>query len=229
VTEASGPRPPSDHQVDPVPGHEWRDPVFARAYLDRLDQFPHRDEAERAFLELIPPDARRVLDLGTGDGHLLALARTRCPGAAGVALDASPTMLEAARARFAGDETVRVVEHDLSHPLPELGRFDAIVSSFSIHHLFDERKRVLMREIFELLEPGGVFVHLEHVASPTPELHEAFHVALGTTRADEEDPSDRLVAVETQLGWLRDEGFSQVDCFWKWREMALLAGRRPSD
>jgi hypothetical protein len=54
-------------------------------------------------------------------------------------------------------------------------------------------------------------------------LHEEFLAALGA----EEDPSNKLVAVETQLGWLRDIGFADVDCFWKWRELALLSGRKP--
>ena len=78
--------------------------------------------------------------------------------------------------------------------------------------------------MFEHLTPGGRFVNLEHVASATPALHEEFLAALGA----EEDPSNKLVAVETQLGWLRDIGFADVDCFWKWRELALLSGRRPA-
>ena len=31
----------------------------------------------------------------------------------------------------------------------------------------------------------------------------------------------------TQLQWLRDIGFEDVDCGWKWLELALLVGVRP--
>lgn len=205
---------------------EWLDPKCVGAYRARADAFPHRLEGEAVLLDHLPGDVCRVLDLGTGDGRLLALVLESRPGASGTALDFSDVMLAAARERFAGEKRVEIVEHDLVEPLPALGGFDAVVSSMAIHHLEHDRKRALYGEVFDLLEPGGVFANFEHVASPTPRLHAAFFAAIEAPLEDE-DPSDRTLDVETQLGWLRELGFDDVDCYWKWLEMALLIGVRP--
>jgi tRNA (cmo5U34)-methyltransferase len=208
-------------------GEEWTaDEQKVHRYLDRADEFPHRVEGEGVLLEQVPRDARRVLDLGTGDGRLLALLHVDRPDMLGVGVDFSELMLGAARERLADDGRVELVAHDLAEPLPVLGRFDVVVSSMAIHHLEHGRKRSLYGEVFGLLEPGGVFANFEHVASPTHRLHLAFFAAIGEP-IENEDPSDRLLAVETQLRWLREQGFDDVDCYWKWLEMALLIGVKP--
>ena len=203
----------------------WTSDEHARDYLERADSISHRNEGESTLLEFIPRSTRRILDLGTGDGRLLALVRREHPDTEAVAVDFSPAMLDAVRKRFEEEPSVRIVVHNMDEPLPSLGKFDAVISSFAIHHLVHERKRALYAEIYGLLNSGGVFCNLEHVASPTPRLHKEFLERIGFT-VETEDPSNKLLDVETQLGWLRGIGFVDVDCAWKWRELALLVGSR---
>jgi tRNA (cmo5U34)-methyltransferase len=212
----------------------WSSTDHAAEYLGRAASVPHRTEGEAALLEFIPRSTRRILDLGTGDGRLLALVKGKLrkrlrdeensPRIEAVAVDFSPAMLEAAGRRFAGDSSVTIKIHNLDYPLPDLGKFDAVVSCFAIHHVTHERKRELYAEIYALLNPGGVFCNLEHVASPTARLHEEMLSHLCKT-PETEDPSNKLLDVETQLQWLREIDFVDVDCHWKWKEFALLAGR----
>jgi len=203
--------------------NEYATAAHALRYLACADRIPHRTEGEAILLEFVPHDVGRILDLGTGDGRLVALLRIDRPGAQAVALDFSQTMLNAARERFRGNGNIQVIEHNLDEPLPDLGCFGAVVSSFAIHHCSDERKRALYSEIYATLEPGGVFCNLEHVAPANATLHARFLHALQITEADE-DPSNRLVSVETQLEWLSEIGFEDVDCHWKWLELALFGG-----
>ena len=119
-------------------------------------------------------------------------------------------MLEAVRKRFKDDDSVTVVVHNLDNPLPGLGKFDAAVSSFAIHHLPHQRKRALYAEIYDVLNSGGVFCNLEHVSSPTPELHDEFLRRIGYT-SETEDPSNKLLRHGDSIGmaagnWIHRRG-----------------------
>lgn len=147
----------NDHMTAQGNVNLWSSPEHALDYLRRADTIPHRTEGEATLLEFVPNTATRILDLGSGAGRLLGLVKAAHPNASFVAVDFSPTMLENLRGNFASDPRVRIVAHDLSEPLPELGRFDAVVSSFAIHHLVHERKRTLYEEVFSLLNPVECF------------------------------------------------------------------------
>ena len=137
----------------------WRSAEHVLDYLAKADTLPHRTEGEAELLACLPPPVSRVLDFGSGDGRLMALVKLARPNASAIALDFSPTMIEQLEARFARDPSVQVVVHDLDNPLPaSLGTFDAIVSSFAIHHVTHERKRSLYAEVFDLLNPRWRFL-----------------------------------------------------------------------
>jgi SAM-dependent methyltransferase len=235
----------------------WQRADVARAFLDeRSVVLPHRQEQIEMMLAVLlaggAPPPTQVLDLGCGSGALLGAVLAAFPAASGVGVDYSPPMLAEAREKLAPfGERAALVAADLRAPgwqAAVAGPFDAVVSGYAIHHLPDERKRALYGEIFALLAPGGAFFHAEHVSSATPELEALFDeamarhlharrrergedVTLETVRRHLLTRPDRaanlLLPVETQLAWLRDLGFTQVDCYWKWYELALFGGRRP--
>lgn len=170
-------------------------------------------------LEALPERVDCFLDLGTGDGQLVSVVRSRHPRAEGVGLDYSIPMLERGRRRFRGDDGIELRLHDMRECLPDLGVFDLVVSGFAIHHVSHARKRSLFAEIRSALGAGGVFVNLDLVASATPARHERFRRAIGRP---EDDPADCLADLCEQLAWLRKAGFGEVECDFKWLEMALM-------
>lgn len=105
--------------------------------------------------------------------------------------------------------------------MPDLGYFDAIISGFAIHHLGHSRKFSLYEEIYDMLNPTGVFCNLEHVSSISTRQQMKFLSSTGMLPC-QEDKTNRLLSVEKQLQMLRDIGFIEVDCLWKWYELALL-------
>jgi SAM-dependent methyltransferase len=125
--------------------------------------------------------------------------------------------------------------------------YDVIISSLSIHHQPDERKKEVYKEIFDLLSPGGIFIHLEHVSSPTKLVEDTFddyfvdklyetHKKNGQTKTREliydsfinrpDKVANLLVPVEDQCNWLREIGFADVDCFFKIFGVAIFGGRK---
>jgi SAM-dependent methyltransferase len=208
--------------------NKWRSAEHVSNYMAIADSRPHKEEIKAVLLEQIPSNVKYVLDLGAGDGRLLSLVKQKNPKARGVALDFSEPMLKRARKRFEGDSSVEIVKHDLNVPLPKdrWAQFDLVVSGLAIHHVNHERKRQLYTEIFDLLASGGVFLNFEHVASATEALHQKFLTAVGLT-PETDDPSNKLLDVETQLKWLRQIGYKDVDCLWKWLEVALITATKP--
>jgi tRNA (cmo5U34)-methyltransferase len=204
-----------------VEAGEWSQPERVAEYLAR--EIPQRSTAEEMLLEALPAKIERCLDLGTGDGRMLALVRSRHPDATAIGLDSSEPMLSRAAERFGDDPLVELREHRLEQPLAEVGSFDAIVSGLAIHHLEDARKRELFGEIHELLAPSGVFANLDLVSSASHQLHERFRGEIGRA---EDDPTDRLADLSEQLEWLRTTGFAEVECHFKWLELALIVAVR---
>lgn len=99
-----------------------------------------------------------VLDAGCGTGRVTELLAERLPAGRVVALDGSPAMVDATRARLArfGDR-VRTVVADLGAPLPlPEASLDAVLSTATFHWVRDHE--ALFRHLAAVLRPGGRLV-----------------------------------------------------------------------
>jgi tRNA (cmo5U34)-methyltransferase len=179
-----------------------------------------------------------ILDIGAGTGLLAARLVTRYPSAPLTLIDFSETMLEKARERFSDRENVRYIVSDYSRA--DLGgTYDLICSALSIHHLAHEDKEHLYSRIFNALNPGGIFVNADQVMGESPRIQKRFieywddYVRNGPLSPGEaseirmrRDTLDRNEHLGTQLDWLRESGFSDVDVIYKNRMFVVFTGRR---
>ena len=204
---------------------------------DRSRLIPDCDNFYRWAIDLIPPQAKNIVDLGAGSGLLTVLLRNRFPQAHIHLIDFSEPMLQLARNRLGDDLNITFHQADyVTEPLP--GQLCAVVSSLSIHHLDDAHKRTVFRRSHDALLPRGVFINADHVAGPTPALEERYQALwlqqVRDAGASEEQieaslyrqQQDRRTPVAEQLQWLREAGFADVDCWYKSNSCAVMAGTR---
>lgn len=110
---------------------------------------------------------RRVLDVGAGPGAgTLALAQ-RFRDAEVVAVDMSEEMLSRTQARFDAllmTDRVLTVQMNLDGQWPDLGSFDVVWASAMLHELSDPD--LALRNIFDIMKPGGVLAVVEMTGPP---------------------------------------------------------------
>ena len=111
--------------------------------------------AGRHLVALVAPGpGDRLIDLAAGRGPMAEAAAAR--GAAVTAVDGSPAMVAAGRARLAalGDAVTWRVGDLAALPVPD-GSFDVAVSSFGL--IFAPRPPDALAELWRVLVPGGRF------------------------------------------------------------------------
>ncbi|MDM7924404.1 MAG: class I SAM-dependent methyltransferase [bacterium] len=103
-------------------------------------------------------DGDRVLDIGCGTG-LLSLRFLKAANCTVVGIDKSAGMRACFRRKIRGTALERRVEvrnGDAARLDPDLGRFDVIASTVTLHHV--KNKLPMIRSIRSRLKPGGRFV-----------------------------------------------------------------------
>lgn len=200
------------------------------------------------------PEPKTVLDIGCGDGILGKAILLRYPSSRCIFLDFSEPMIESARKNLEplGSRAEFVAGDFGAENWAELvkahGPFDVVVSGFAIHHQTDKKKESIYKEVYSLLNGGGVFLNLDHIASSTQWVEKIFdtqfidslyraHLKAGSNLSRDEiadryyyrpDKQENILAtVRAQLDWLREAGYENVDCFFRIFALAIFGGTKP--
>jgi demethylmenaquinone methyltransferase/2-methoxy-6-polyprenyl-1,4-benzoquinol methylase len=125
-----------------------QDPRWRRASIDALQ----------------PPRGARVLDVATGTGMVAAELLARHADCTVVGVDQSEQMLGAARARFAGDRRVELLQGE-AEALPFAdASFDCLTFTYLLRYVEDPA--ATLRELARVVRPGGHVSSLEFGVPP---------------------------------------------------------------
>lgn len=102
-------------------------------------------------ISLVPADARRILDLGCGDGSLAAALCEQ--GAVVLGVDVDSSSVDQARRVLS---EAHVVDLDEPGAIRRLGQFDAVICADILEHLRDPWRA--LDEVSATLRPGGSVV-----------------------------------------------------------------------
>lgn len=174
-----------------------------------------------------------ILDLGAGTGLLTSFWYRHYPEASYHLVDIAPEMLSVARRRFGGLHNVSYAEHDYEKCLPA-GNYDAIISALSIHHLEDDQKQCLFKELYKRLPEGGCLVNYDQFCCREKELDvkvneywERGILKAGLSKHDldllqERRKLDRECTVSDEMQMMQGSGFRSVECIYRFSKFSVI-------
>jgi tRNA (cmo5U34)-methyltransferase len=211
-------------------------------YTDLISKcVPRYGELMYNMFHYIPADCqpKKILDLGCGTGNLTDQILKHYPEAEIDALDLSEDILKESQKRFMAQPNVRHIQADFREMHLAPGSYDLIMSSIAIHHIPDEDKISLYRDIFQALKPNGLFIFADQTRGITDEIYQK-HISrwkeeafkLGSTQEnwdmwmEHQNAHDFHTPVTWHLQQLEAAGFKEVDLIWKNIMWAILWARK---
>jgi RimJ/RimL family protein N-acetyltransferase/phospholipid N-methyltransferase len=207
--------------------------AFFAARADSYDSHMLDDLGLEEFYEAVADcfeaPVSSLLDLGCGTGLELTRLYERLPGLAVTGVDLSAEMLEKLAAKFPGKHMKLICGSYFDVDFG--GSFDAVLSTYSLHHFSEEKKLGLYKKIFAALKPGGLFVMGDYTVS-TPERQQELMAANEEIRRTQGVPEgafyhfDTPFTAETETRLMQAAGFASVELMRQWENTSILVGRK---
>ena len=216
---------------------------------DKELMHPNRSKMVQVAIEMLPfprTTALRAIDLGIGTGYFTRQFLNHFPNSRVLGIDGAEAMVDLAKARLTSIASrVQFVIGDfrkLQQLAPDAGTADVVFSAYALHHLGRPDKERVLREVVELLVPGGWFINADLIVADSPELErrlQELRIAGIVERAGGSDnrfpdsastrqfladlerkEADHPLTLAEDLALLRSSGLKNVSAFWlEYREL----------
>lgn len=200
-----------------------------------IPQYHIMRQACTALAKRYMTDRSIVIDMGCSRGEAIAeLIPPLYTNTSFLGLEVSEPMLQASQERFHNVPYVNVEKHDLRNGLPTPSiPASVILSILTIQFTPIEYRHRILKDVYDTLQPGGAFIFVEKVLGNTHALNEGmvslYYDLKGKNGYTNEQIERKRLSLEGSLvpitaKWnedlLRESGFTEVDCFWRWMNFA---------
>jgi len=214
---------------------------YASQYDDSREKLiPCFKDFYQISIETIPFQKEKnidVLDLGAGTGLMAGLVASNYPNAKIHLIDIAEKMLLEAKQKlkFFKNEFDFIVSN-YSNVDSFSQNYDLIISSLSIHHLTAIEKQRLFKTIYSHLKSGGIFINADQILGDTEGIEKTYRSKWieqvkerGTNHEElnaalERMKEDKMTTLSSQMQWLKDAGFTNVNCWFKHYSFVVFSG-----
>lgn len=182
-----------------------------------------------------------VIDLGCGTGTIARRIKDIYPQSKITCVDIAEKMLQIAQIKLSDSR-------DINYHLANLedyefdSTYDVAVSSLALHHLVSDADKIkFYKKVYACLNSGGIFYNADVVLGSSTHLQKRYMekwreymlLQVSVEEIDQKwmpqhDDEDHPSVLASQLDWLRDIGFTEVDVVWKYFNFAVYGGYKPN-
>jgi len=198
---------------------------------------PRNDELQKILVQSIPHERAadlKMLDLGIGTGLTAWHVLNEFPKSHVDGIDFSSEMLKQTHKRMGRfNSRVKLIEEDFTK-YEFKDKYDVIFSAMTIHNVPDNEKKELFSKLYTILNKNGVLVVADFIKFKSScltnvimDFYEDFLCKNLTGKELEHwlrhaKKEDLPSTLDEQFTWLREAGFSQMECTWMYQNLAVF-------
>ncbi len=173
---------------------------------------PHYQELENKIAEIISGNTKetnlKVLEIGTGNGSTTKVIKKVLPDSSIDTIDNEKIMIEQAKNKLKEKDKINFILSDALKFLKKTkdNSYDLFVSAFTIHNFEKNYRRKVLKELYRVISPKGLFLNADKYALDNKEIHdEALNWQLNQFKEKFSDISRQDLIEDWTKHYLEDE------------------------